>query len=88
MKMTVARDDLLIWASPSFSVLDDSKAHTRALLARRTGLSLYIPRKIVEAHRGSLSSKNNEDGGATFAFKLPTDLEPTVFYARTDNTGG
>jgi hypothetical protein len=34
MKMIVAQDDLLIWAPPSFSVLDDSKARTRALLAR------------------------------------------------------
>jgi Histidine kinase-, DNA gyrase B-, and HSP90-like ATPase len=46
------------------------------------GLSLYISRKIVEAHGGSLSGKNNEDGGATFAFKLPTDLEPTVYSMR------
>jgi signal transduction histidine kinase len=39
-----------------------------------TGLGLYISKKIVEAHGGSLSAKNNLDGkGATLCFSLPLD---------------
>jgi signal transduction histidine kinase len=41
-----------------------------------TGLGLYISKKIVEAHRGSLSADNNLDGkGATFCFSLPLDKQ-------------
>ncbi|HEX5905186.1 MAG TPA: HAMP domain-containing sensor histidine kinase [Candidatus Nitrosocosmicus sp.] len=37
-----------------------------------TGLGLYISKKIIEAHGGSLSAENNPDGnGATFTFSLP-----------------
>jgi len=37
-----------------------------------TGLGLYISKKIMEAHGGSLSAENNLDGkGATFCFSLP-----------------
>lgn len=36
------------------------------------GLSLYISKKIIEAHGGDIWAKNNEDGrGATFGFSLP-----------------
>jgi signal transduction histidine kinase len=39
-----------------------------------TGLGLYISKKIVEAHGGSLSAKNNLDGkGATLCFSFPLD---------------
>ena len=41
-----------------------------------TGLGLYISKKIVEAHGGSLSADNNLDGrGATFCFSLPLDKQ-------------
>jgi signal transduction histidine kinase len=37
-----------------------------------TGLGLFIPKNIVEAHGGKIWAENNEDGkGATFGFTLP-----------------
>ena len=41
-----------------------------------TGLGLYISKKIIEAHGGSLSADNNLDGkGATLCFSLPLDKQ-------------
>jgi signal transduction histidine kinase len=38
------------------------------------GLGLYISKKIIEAHNGSIKGENNHDGkGATFTFTLPTN---------------
>lgn len=36
-----------------------------------TGLGLFLCKGIIEAHGGSISAKNNENGGATIEFKLP-----------------
>jgi signal transduction histidine kinase len=36
-----------------------------------TGLGLFISKKIVEAHGGTIWAKNNEVKGATFKFTLP-----------------
>ena len=40
-----------------------------------TGLGLYISKKIVEAHNGTIWAKNNQDRqGASFTFALPLTL--------------
>ncbi|MGY6163946.1 PAS domain-containing protein [Paraburkholderia strydomiana] len=36
------------------------------------GIGLSVSRAIVEAHGGSLWAHNNEDGGATFGFSIPS----------------
>lgn len=42
-----------------------------------TGLGLFLSRKIVEAHGGSIWAADNPRGnGATFAFTMPIDPNP------------
>jgi signal transduction histidine kinase len=36
-----------------------------------TGLGLFICKGIIEAHKGTISGSNNENGGATFRITLP-----------------
>ena len=36
-----------------------------------TGLGLFISKKIIEAHGGTIWAGNNEVKGATFKFTLP-----------------
>jgi signal transduction histidine kinase len=37
-----------------------------------TGIGLYISKKIIEAHGGTISGENNNDGpGAVFTFRIP-----------------
>jgi signal transduction histidine kinase len=38
-------------------------------------MGLAIVRTIVEAHGGRLGALNNERGGATFHFTLPSETE-------------
>jgi signal transduction histidine kinase len=48
-----------------------TKFATKSTIKSGTGLGLYISRTIVEAHGGSITAKNNEDGGATFTVLIP-----------------
>jgi two-component system sensor histidine kinase DctS len=41
------------------------------------GLGLGICRAIIEAHGGTLTAEDARDGGARFAFSLPT-VDPSV----------
>ncbi|WP_455211525.1 hybrid sensor histidine kinase/response regulator [Kaarinaea lacus] len=38
-----------------------------------TGLGLAICREIIDRHEGIIGARNNDDGGATFEFKIPVD---------------
>ena len=39
--------------------------------ATGTGLGLFISKSIIEAHGGTITAKNNQEGGAEFIFSLP-----------------
>jgi signal transduction histidine kinase len=40
-----------------------------------TGMGLAIARSLIEAHGGSLSGENCDDGGACFTVRLPEAKE-------------
>jgi len=37
------------------------------------GLGLYIAKKIISAHQGTIYAKPRENGGADFTFSIPLD---------------
>jgi signal transduction histidine kinase len=43
--------------------------------ARGTGLGLPITHRIIKAHRGVITFRNKESGGAVFVIKLPRPQE-------------
>ncbi len=45
------------------------------------GLGLYIARRIMEAHHGTITAENAEGGGARFKISLPADSEPKIMSA-------
>lgn len=70
-----------------FSVSDNGPGLTEPMLERMflrfnsskgessMGIGLLICRRIVEAHGGTMTAQNNENGGATFCFTVP-GIEP------------
>ena len=42
-----------------------------------TGLGLSIAKGFVEAHKGTISVENRQNGGAKFTIKIPTEI-PTA----------
>ncbi|MFQ5471247.1 MAG: sensor histidine kinase [Gammaproteobacteria bacterium] len=42
--------------------------------AGETGLGLSICKNIIDEHRGTIHAENNQDGGATFTFVLPKQI--------------
>lgn len=45
---------------------------------RGTGLGLFITKKIIEAHSGSIKAENNSDKGATFTVSFPICEQPAA----------
>jgi len=39
-----------------------------------TGLGLSIAKGFTEAHRGTITVENRQNGGATFTIKIPTEI--------------
>ncbi len=44
---------------------------TKSNRQKGTGIGLFLCKKIIEAHGGTIHGENNSDGGATFSFTLP-----------------
>jgi len=41
-----------------------------------TGLGLSIAKGFTEAHKGTITVENRENGGAKFTIKIPTEIPP------------
>jgi two-component system sensor histidine kinase KdpD len=44
-----------------------------------TGLGLSIARGFTEAHKGSITAENRENGGAKFTVTIPSEIPPDEF---------
>jgi SSS family transporter len=49
-----------------------------------TGLGLYLCKRIVENHGGTIDAQNNRTGGAVFAVVLPIKLKPSERHTQTE----
>ncbi|HBR30539.1 MAG TPA: sensor histidine kinase [Clostridiales bacterium] len=56
-----------LFEEPVFSQRSENEKEKK----RNMGIGLYVCRTIIEAHGGTISAYNNEQGGATFRFTLP-----------------
>jgi two-component system sensor histidine kinase KdpD len=43
-----------------------------------SGLGLTIAKGFAEAHKGTLTARNRDAGGAEFTLKIPLTAEPTI----------
>jgi two-component system sensor histidine kinase KdpD len=43
-----------------------------------TGLGLSIAKGFTEAHKGTITVENRQNGGAKFTIKIPSDLPPVA----------
>ena len=55
------------------SRLFETYYRSRKRKEKGTGLGLAISKKIIEAHRGTIGFRNNNDRGSTFWFTLPVE---------------
>jgi signal transduction histidine kinase len=51
-------------------------SNAKALERDGTGLGLSFAKQVVERHGGHISVQNNPEGGCTFSFTLPKNLQP------------
>ena len=42
-----------------------------------TGLGLSIAKGFTEAHKGTITVENRQNGGAKFTIKIPTEIPPS-----------
>ena len=56
-----------------------SRFGKKSYVGNGMGLGLYISKRIIEAHHGSIAARNNVPPvqGATFEFALPLGVQPT-----------
>ena len=52
--------------------------------ANGIGIGLTIAQRIIEAHNGTITARQNANGGATFAVTLPHGASPGVGVGETD----
>jgi signal transduction histidine kinase len=86
-----SRQDLIIEVSDSGTGIDAdifprlfNKFATKS--EKGTGLGLYITKSIAEAHGGTISARNNDNKGATFALRIPMASTQTVYTSQFSET--
>jgi signal transduction histidine kinase len=62
-------------------------SNARKIRPDGTGVGLFMARKIVTAHGGSLIFNSKENVGSTFGFRLPVNLKPEAVHAKPSLLG-
>jgi signal transduction histidine kinase len=67
-----------------------SRFGKKSHLGNGMGLGLYISKRIIEAHHGSITARNNDPPkhGATFEFALPLEVDPTSMLPQVVSMAG